>query len=358
MKNSTKRVSQLTIGLDLGDLESSYCVLGGERQVMEEGRVATTAEAFRERFQRFAGATMVFEVGSQSRWVQPLLLEMGMSEAIAADPRQIKLINQSVRKTDRKDAYILARAGQGLPELLHPVRHRSQQAHSDLSVVRSRELLVQQRTQLVNRMRGMIKASGSRIVGCDAAYFFRKAPSQIPEHLRDACDPLLQILTHIHEQLLAIRRKLKQIVAERYPIVETLQTVTGVGPCTALTFVLTIEDPQRFRRNRHVAPYLGLTPKKRDSGTCSPQLGITKAGDGHLRRLLVLCAHYVLLRGKDSHLRRWGLSLAERGGRGAKKRAIVAVARKLAILLLALWRSGRSYDPDYLTPRPHKLQVA
>ncbi len=359
MKKFSKDVCALTIGLDLGDRQSNYCALDRDGQVVEEGCVPMKEEALRELFSRFPGSLAVFEVGAQSRWVQTLLLELDVEDAIAVDPRQIKLITQSIRKTDRKDAYILARAGQGLPELLHPVKHRSERTHADLCLLRSRDMLVKQRTQLVNRIRGMLKSSGYRLKGCDAAYFFRKAPLQIPERLQDACSPLLHLLAEIHERLLEMNRKLKTIATNRYPIVETLQTVPGVGLITALSFVLTLEHPDRFSRPRQAAAYLGLTPKMRDSGNCSPQLGITKAGDSTVRRLLVLCAHCALVRGKDSPLRAWAMNLCQRGGKAAKKRAIVALARKLAVVLLAIWKSGRPYDPELLTTgKSHIRQVA
>lgn len=358
MQQVTRNASHLTIGLDLGDSTSEVCVLDREQQVLEQGKLLTEPESLRSFLGRYPGATVVFEVGSQSRWVQPLARKAGV-EAIAADPRQLRLITQSNKKTDRRDAYVLARSGQGIPELLCPVEHRSEQVHADLSLMRSRELLVQQRTRLVQRIRGLVKASGHKIGKCSATYFYRQARTQVPAHLEVACAPLFAVLETIHGQLKEITRQARKMVKERYPEVERLMTVNSVGLRTALTLHLTIEDPRRILGTRNVGAYLGLTPRKKDSGQSLPQLGITKAGDTHLRRLLVLCAHHLLGHfGKDCRLRRWGLKLCERGGVNAKKRAIVAVARKLAIHLLAIWKSGETYDPWRGVPKTLSTEVA
>ena len=336
-------VTSPTIGLDLGDKFSEVCVLDAQHKVRRRDRIKTDPVSFEELFRGYSGATVVFEVGSQSRWVQPLARRTGL-RAIAADPRQLALITRSQKKTDARDAYILARAGQGLPELLNPVEHRSESVHADLSLMRTREMLVDQRTQIVCRIRGLAKASGHKITGCTATYFFRTARPQVPTHLEAACAPLFVILKTIHEQLLAIHKQMKQLVRDKYPFVDRLMTIPSVGLRTALTFALTVEDPGRIRGTRDVGAYFGVTPRKKESGNSAPQLGITKTGDTHVRRLLVLCAHHLLARGKDCRLKRWGSALCERGGRNAKKRAIVAVARKLAIHLLAVWRSGETYD--------------
>ena len=344
MKHFTQHTSQLTIGLDLGDKLSEVCVLDSEHRIIKRGSLPTDPKTFEEFFGSYPGATAVFEVGSQSRWVQPLVRKAGLGKVITADPRQIKLITQSTKKTDRRDAFILARAGQGMPELLCPVEHRSEEAHADLSVMRTREMLVAQRTDLVNRIRGMVKASGHKQPSCTAAYFFSQAKPQIPTHLHQAAAPLLAVLKVIHEQLLEIKRSAKQMVKEKYPVVDLLMTIPSVGLVTALTFVLTIEHSHRIRGTRNVGAYLGLTPRRKESGSARPQLGITKAGDTHLRRLLVLCAHHLLSRGKDCRLKRWGLEICKRGGSNAKKRAVVATARKLSIHMLAIWKSGETYD--------------
>ena len=125
-----------------------------------------------------------------------------------------------------------------------------------------------------------------------------------------------------------------------------MRQVKGVGPITALAYVLTLENPELFAKSREVGPYLGLVPKQEDSGESQPQLGISKTGDTMVRKLLVGSAQYILGPfGPDTDLRRYGLRLCERGGKNAKKRAAVAVARKLAVLLHRLWVSGEVYEP-------------
>lgn len=336
-------IKHLTIGLDLGDKLSEVCVLDAAQKTIRSDRVATSRESLKALFEAYPGACLVFEVGSQSRWVQPLARESGLGKVITADPRQIKLITHSRNKTDRRDAYLLARIGQGLPELLSQVDHRSESTHADLQVLRTRELLVAQRTQLVNRVRGLMKAAGLKLSGCTATYFFRQAKPHIPAHLLPACAPVFAMLESIHEQLLAIKQTLRDLL-EKYPVAKQLMSVPSIGDKTALTFVLTIENPHAIRSNRNAAAYLGLVPRKKESGDTSPQLGITKTGDTRLRRLLVLCAHHLLARGKDCRLKRWGLKLFERGGTNAKKRAVVAVARKLSVHMIAIWKTGETYD--------------
>jgi transposase len=158
-------------------------------------------------------------------------------------------------------------------------------------------------------------------------------------------EPLLETVDHLTRTIRRMDREIERLGQERYPETQLLRQVTGVGPITALYYVLTLEDPNRFAKSRSVGAYLGLCPKQRDSGTQQPQLRITKAGDVLLRRLLVNAAQYILGPfGPDTDLRRAGLRMAERGGKAAKKRAVVAVARRRAVLLHRLWVTGEEYE--------------
>ena len=153
--------------------------------------------------------------------------------------------------------------------------------------------------------------------------------------------------------------RIEKLGREKYGHTELLRQVKGVGPLTSLAYVLTLENPDRFAKSRDVGPYLGLVPKQEESGDSQPQLGISKAGDVMLRRLLVGSAHYILGPfGPDTDLRRYGLRLCERGGKNAKKRAAVAVARKLAVLLHRLWISGEVYEPLRQAPPTAEVQEA
>ena len=157
--------------------------------------------------------------------------------------------------------------------------------------------------------------------------------------------PLVEAIGELTVRIAAAGREVEAL-CEAHPETAALRQVSGVGPITALTFVLTIENPGRFPQNREVGAYLGLVPRQRDSGERAPQLGIGKSGDAGLRRLLVQAAHYILGPfGPDSDLRRWGERYAGTGAGNAKKRAVVAVARRLAVLLLALWKTGEVYEP-------------
>jgi transposase len=166
--------------------------------------------------------------------------------------------------------------------------------------------------------------------------------------LRPALEPLLETIASMTERIREYDRELQTLASELYPETKLLQQVHGVGTLTALAFVLTLEDPSRFATSRVVGAYLGLVPGKDQSGERDPQKGISKRGNGLLRKLLVGSAHRILGPfGEDSDLRRHGLKIAERGGKNAKKRAVVAVARKLSVLLHRLWVGGEVYEPLY-----------
>jgi transposase len=216
--------------------------------------------------------------------------------------------------------------------------------------------LVGCRTQLVNHVRGAVKSFGSRLPKCPARSFHKKAAAHIPEALMPALGPILEQIGSLTERIRDYERQLETISKERYPETELLRQVEGVGALIALTFVLTLEDPYRFAKSRSVGAYLGLVPARDQSGDSDPQRRISKEGDEMLRKLLVGSAHYILGPfGKDSDLRRHGEKIASRGAKNAKKRAVVAVARKLSVLLHRLWVTGEAYDPLYNTHRRREL---
>ena len=334
-----------TIGIDVGDRWSQICVVDAAGTVVEEARVRTTAQAVQRRFAPVPPSRVVLEVGTHSPWLSRLLAQLGHEE-IVANPARVRLIAASVTKHDRADAERLARLGRIDPALLAPVRHRGAQAQRDLAVIRARDSLVRARTQLINHVWQAVKSVGGRLPRCAAAAFTRKVPDAIPPRFAPVVAPHLQVIGTLSEQILAADQEIERLGAEAYPETQLLRQVAGVGPLTALTFILTIDDPQRFATSRAVGAYLGLVPRQRASGQRHPQLRITKAGDQLLRRLLVGAAHYVLGPfGPDTDLRRWGLRYAPPGARNAKKRAVTAVARRLAVLLHRLWVTGEVYRP-------------
>jgi transposase len=235
----------------------------------------------------------------------------------------------------------LARLARIDPALLGPVRHRSAKAQIHLTVIRARAGLVSARTALVNAARGLTKSYGERLQKCGTQQMNRESAKGLSEELRDALEPLLAEIESLNARIVEYDRRIEQIAKEIYPPVALLKQVKGVGTLIALTYVLTLVDPHRFRRSRDAGCFVGLRPRRRNSGQSQPQLHISKEGDRYLRTMLVQGAHYILGPfGEDSDLRRWGMRLAERGGKNAKKRAVVAVARKLAVLLHKLWVSG------------------
>jgi transposase len=335
----------LTIGLDLGDKYSEGCVVDACGEVVETFRVRTTQPALDRVLARFGRTRVVMEVGTHSPWVSRRTAAQG-HEVIVANPRRVRLIAQNDSKSDGFDAELLARLGRVDPQLLHPIVHRGEQAQRDLVLLRARDGFVRARTQLVNQVRGFAKSLGTRLPRSSTEAFPRRVRCVAAMDLFPGLETMLEVIERLTQEIRAMDREVERLCRERYPETKLLRQVKGVGPITALCFVLTLEDPSRFRKSRSVGAYLGLRPRQRDSGEQRPQLRITKAGDELLRRLLVSAAHYVLGPfGPDTELRRIGLRLAETGGQAAKKRAVVAVARRLAVLLHRLWVTGEVYQP-------------
>jgi len=336
---------KLTIGLDLGDRSSWYCVLDERGEVVSEQKVSTTPKAMREAFATMPRSRMALETGTHSPWVSRLLEELG-HEVIVAHARNVRLIGESRRKDDRLDARTLARLARIDPELLSPVKHRSRQAQADLMVIRARASLVRARTGLVNAARGLTKSYGERIRGCNPRNMDAEKAEALSPELQAALGPLLAALEALSERIAEYNRQIESMAQQRYPQTALLKQVKGVGTLIALTYMLTLEDPHRFRKSRDAGCYAGLQPGRRNSGDSQPQMHISKEGNPYLRTLLVQGAHHILGPfGADSDLRRWGLKLAERGGKNGKKRAVIATARKLAVLLHRLWVSGEVYEP-------------
>ena len=339
------QAGQLTIGLDLGDRWSFYCVLDESGKVLLEQKLPTTPEAIKQTFAKIPPRRIAMETGTHSPWVSRLLAELGY-EGIVAHAQKVDLITKSTRKDDRHDAKTLARLARIDPELLGPVRHRSAKAQIHLTVIRARAELVRARTALVNAARGSVKSYGERLPKRGTQQVNRELGAGLSPELREVLEPLFQEIESLNERIKEYDRRIAQIAQQEYPETELLKQVKGVGELIALAYVLTIEEPRRFRKSRDVGCFLGLQPGRRNSGQSEPQMHISKAGDEYLRTLLVQGAHYILGPfGEDSDLRRWGQKLAGRGGKNAKKRAVVAVARKLAVLLHRLWVSGEVYEP-------------
>lgn len=337
----------ITIGMDLGDRTHIIVVFDAQGNELEVGRVNNTKAALRREFRRFKTAIVVLEAGTHSPWISRELEQMGFTVYVG-NPRKLRFIWDSTDKSDERDARMLGLVGRLEPKLLWPVRHRSSQSYVDLAVIKTRDALVKSRTQLINHARGVVKSAGERLPKCSAVCFAKRCQDEVPEDLRPGLNSVFKIISQLTEQIRELDREIEQLCRERYPETERLQQVPGVGPLTALAYVLSLEDPTRFSKSRQVGPYLGLTPRRDQSGQTDKQLPISKAGNKYLRQLLVSCAHYIMGPfGPESNLRHHGLTIASRGGKNARKRAVVAVARKLAVLLHRLWSDGQTYQPFY-----------
>jgi transposase len=345
------------IGMDVGDRHVHVCCVGKDGEVLAERQIRTTALELEVFFTR-ARTRVLLEVGTHSPWISRLLKKLG-HEVIVANARRLRLISQSDRKNDRTDAQLLAELARTRSKLIHVVHHRSEQAQADLVFLHSRQLLVRTRTKLVNHVRGSLKSFGIQPPKCSTSCFFRRVRAVIPPILREGLKSVIDQLSFLDSLIRTSDRKLARIATERYPDTAKLRVVDRVGPVTSLGYVVTLEDPRRFRRSRAAGAFVGLVPRQFDSGKTRSQLGITRAGNPMLRSLLVQCAQQMLSTfGKDSDLRRYGLAIAARGGVNAKKRAVVAVARKLAVLLHRLWSSGATYDPLFQAKKRGTLAPA
>jgi len=254
----TKRAQEsVTIGMDLGDRTSRYCMLGSEGEILREGQVQTSKAGMLEAFGSLGRARIAIEVGTHSPWVSRLLGSFG-HEIVVANPRQVKLITESSRKDDRLDAQTLARLARIDPQLLRPIQHRSETAQTALTVIRVRAALIAVRTSLVNTARGLAKAMGERLPKCDADQMGVLGAESLPAKLRQLLEPLLKEVESLTEKIKDSDREIEQIARKDYPETALLQQVGGVGPLIALTFVLTIDDKNRFQRSRDVGCYVGL----------------------------------------------------------------------------------------------------
>jgi len=337
----------VTIGMDLGDKNNAICILDSLGKVVEQTTVANTSDKLTHFFAKYKGVTVAIEAGTHSPWISRLLADFGCN-VLVGNPRKLRVIWDSNEKDDTRDAEMMARIARFDPDLLYPITHRGEAAQIDLELLQARDILVKNRANLINHVRGSVKSLGCRLPSCSTESFHRKVVEDLPEELRNTLEPVVQIIGQLSAQIKEFDCQIEQLCAEQYPETELLRGIKGVGPLTALAFVLILEDPTRFDKSRQVGCFLGLTPRRDQSGETDKQLRITKAGNPYLRRLLVGSAQYILGPfGEDCNLRRFGLRLAARGGKNAKRRAVVAVARKLAVLMHRLWQHGLIYDPFY-----------
>jgi transposase len=332
----------------MGDVRHAVCVLDASGKIIDERYITNHRESLRRLAKKYPRARLAIEVGSHSPWTSRFLKEMGL-EVIVANPRKFRAIYLNDRKSDELDARMLAKIARLDPSLLYPIEHGSEQAQRDLLQIKLRDNLVRQRVDIISSVRFTLKSMGIRLASPNTACFAKRARIFLEEDAQDELlamiEPSLRVVDELTKAIREFDRTIEAL-CKRYPETARLRQIRGVGPITALCFVLRIGDPERFANPRDVAAYLGLVPKRDQSGGSDKKLPISKAGNAYLRRLLVGCAQYILGPfGPESDLRTQGLKLLERGGRGAKKKAVVATARKLAVVLLALWQSQSDYEP-------------
>src|SRR5271167_909807 len=338
---------EITIGIDLGDVWSHYCTLNHDGEIADRGRFRTTPKAIEKWFTDVAPARVAMEAGTHSIWISAQLQELG-HEVIVANVRELRAISHSDRKSDQVDAEKLARYARLDPEILRPIAHRTVEQQEALTLIRARDLMVRLRTAAVNAVRGLTKSCGHRMPASSTRCFAKRSLAVMPPGLAQALGPVLEQIAAMTIKIKQYDRQIQELGQAKYPETKALLKVHGVGHLTALTFVLTLGNKERFRQSRDVGCYLGLRTRRSQSGDRDPQLGITKAGNVYLRSLLIECAGHILRpQGKDSALRQWGLHLAARGSKQARNKAVVAVARKLAVLLHRIWTTQEPYMPFY-----------
>lgn len=338
-------IPSTTIGLDLSDRTFQFCELNAAGDIVGEGQ----RKLDRHTLQQFlagrpAGARVALETGSHSAWVREVIEQNG-HQAVVANARELQAVTGRSHRTDHRDARQLARLARVDASLLNPVKLRGAAEQVDLFVIRARAVLVEARTMLINFARGITKTLGHRLPASSSHRFAGRVREAVPEALEPALAGVLSVLEEMTAQIADYDDKIEALAVERYPETRWLRQAPGVGTLTALTFVLTVSEPARFEHSRDVGPFLGLVPRRRQSGEQDPHLRISKCGDRYLRKLLVQCAHVAMGRfGPECALRRWALEHA-RQSPTAKKRTVVAVARKLAVLLHRLWSRQEAFQP-------------
>jgi transposase len=353
------RTRIVSIGMDLGDRNATFCGIDADGNVVERGRVALRKPVVEHWAGQYPQGTLIaIEAGGHSPWVSRALAGAG-SEVLIANPRKIPLITRNKRKSDDIDPELLARLARTDRTLLSPITHRDEETQKDLQLIRTREVSVTSRTKLIGHIRGTVKAYGLRIPSCSTEMFVRKARESLDLSTLEPLEPILKIIDQLTATIRQYDREVETLAETKYPATKILMQIKGVGALTALAYVLVFQSSERFESSRMAGAYIGLVPARDQSGKADPQLGVTKAGDRLMRRLLIQSAHYILGPfGVDSDLRRHGERIASRGGKKAKKTAAVAVARKLAVLMHRLWSTGEDYDPLFNTKQQIESTLA
>lgn len=333
------------IGIDIGDKVNFICILNESGDILDKFEIDNNKEEMIEYFESIEKASIVIEAGSHSPWISRLLISIG-HDVFTCNPRHLAAVSQNLQKSDQTDCEILARLLLTGKHLLKQVHHAKEDAMRDFLLIKSRRALVKSRTILINNSRGVVKSFGERIsprLTADA--FHKHAGETLKEDTLEKIEDLIEVIGKTTEQILKYEKSIKDLIKKKYPVAELLQSINGVGPLTSLAFILTIDDPNRFEKSRNVPVYLGLVPRRDQSGDKDKQLPITKAGSKLMRSLLLNCANYILSeKGEDNQIKRFGLKISGNGKSKARKnKAKVAVARKLCVIMHQIWITNKPF---------------
>jgi len=348
-KNTKDKQFRAIIGVDLGDTKHAICVTDKQGNILKEYKIPNTRAQIDKLAEDYPQSLIAIEVGTHSPWISRLLKSSGQT-VIVANARKLRAIYQNDRKCDKLDAQMLSKLARVDPELLHPIEHSREDTQLDFLLIKMRGTLVDQRVNLINSIRGALKALGIRLPSATSTGIAKKARLFLEKNYPDilpSISPMLDILDQLKIRINDYDKSIDRLIAKKYPSAQRIQKIGGVGPITALSFVLTIERAERFEDPRDVGAYIGLVPRRDQSGDTDKQLPISKSGNRYLRKLLVQCAQYNLGHfGQDSDLRRYGENLyLSKGSKSAKRKAVIAVARKLSVLMLTLWQRECDYEP-------------
>ena len=342
-----------TIGMDVSDRKTQVCVMaktGATPKIVMETTIPTTKDGLAKFLSTQDGAAPVaFETGMHCRWMSEVAEGMGF-KVYVANPCRLRMITESKTKNDVNDARMLARIALSDPGLLHPVKLRGPEHQKMLNLHEMRNLLVKQRTGIVVQLRAIAKSMGFRIAKCQAAGFHNLDRKAWPEGFRDIAWPMLKNLEQLAVTIKTYEKQIREL-AETPTFkaqVERLMEIRYVGLFVATGFIaVTGGDMDRFEKPRDIGPWLGVTPRQDQSGDIDRQCHITKAGSKMLRWKLAECAQRVLQKNSaDTDLKVKGLRICARGGKIAKGKSITAVARGLAVLMVAMLKKpNEQYVP-------------
>jgi transposase len=336
------------IGIDLHKTSSQVCILTEDGELIER-RIKTDRESFDKLFGERPPARILVESSTESEWCARHLEALG-HEVIVADPNFAPMYATRDRriKTDKRDARALCEACRlGAYRPAHRTSDRQRDVRAHLSV---REALIRTRSKYISLIGALARREGCRIKAGPSPSFARRVEQAgLPAHTLIQIEPLLILLKALNEQIKAADKRLENL-AQADEVVQRLCSVPGVGPVVATTFAATLDDSSRFLGAKHVRSYLGLVPREYSSGERQHRGRISKAGSVRARSLLVEAA-WAVLRWKTERTRalhEWWARIAQRRG---KATAVVALARKLAGIMFAVWRDGTEFDPLLLRPR-------